>query len=733
LALFALLALTYSIIIPAFETPDEIWHYAFIQHLASGEALPVATPNSDALWRQQGTQAPGYYLAAAALTWWIDQSDFPALYARQNPHAAIGRADREANINRLVHHADEGWPWQGALLALHLARFFSVLLGVLTLWASYRTVALLLDARAALTGTAVLAFTPQFIFISAAASNDNMVNALAALVIWQLVSLLLLPPSRTTRPRRFALLGLWLGLAALSKLSALGLVGLAGLVLLGMAWQARSWRIIIDALLWIGIPVALIAGWWYARNWLLYGDLLAWNLWEANILLRVTPADAQTIAGELGSLFQSYWGLFGWLNLPYPDWVYLCFHAITLIIVIGCGVAFVQVLQHRRPRMQLDARLAAGAILLLWALLLTISWLRFMVVAPAAQGRYFFPAAPTLIFLAAVGLTVWRRWRIDTLIVVSLALLSLLTPRWLLAPAYTPPPPVVTVPAELTPVMVPFGEGVTLVAMESLQVSVLPSAMVTVTAAWRADAQPSRDLSVFVHLVDNDGLIAAQVDTMPGGGLSPTSQWRPGELRVDTYRLRIPPTAYTPNEGRIAIGLYDALVDEQPRQPVLDGGDPGPGIIHEQAFYLGRVTITPPIGQVPNQMAVDFEDNITLVGYRFSQRRFQPGDTLTVTLYWRARDIVSKEYTTFVHLLDTNFAMFGGHDGTPALATPEWMPGTILEDAHVFTVPPETPPGSYQIELGLYDSELDRLPLLDTQGAEGADRLLLGPLEVVTE
>jgi hypothetical protein len=356
-----------------------------------------------------------------------------------------------------------------------------------------------------------------------------------------------------------------------------------------------------------------------------------------------------------------------------------------------------------------------------------------MVVAPAAQGRYFFPAAPTLILLAAAGLNVWRRWRINTLIVVGLALLSLLTPRWLIAPAYTPPPPVATLPAELTPVMVPFGEGMTLVAMESLQASVLPSAIVTVTAAWRADAQPSRDLSVFVHLVDNDGLIAAQVDTMPGGGLSPTSQWRPGELRVDTYRLRIPPTAYTPNEGRIAIGLYDALVDEQPRQPILAGADPGPGVIHDQALYLGRVTITPPIGQVPNQMAVDFEDNITLAGYRFSQRRFHPGDTLTVTLYWRARDIISKEYTTFVHLLDTNFAMFGGHDGTPAIATSEWEPATILEDAHVFTVLPETPPGSYQIELGLYDSELDRLPLLDTQGAEGADRLLLGPLEVVTE
>jgi hypothetical protein len=262
---------------------------------------------------------------------------------------------------------------------------------------------------------------------------------------------------------------------------------------------------------------------------------------------------------------------------------------------------------------------------------------------------------------------------------------------------------------------------------------VLPGGVITVTAAWRADVQPSRDLSVFVHLVDNDGLIAAQLDTVPGSGLSPTSQWQPGELYIDRYIVRIPPTVYTPNEGRIAIGLYDALAAEQPRQPVLAGADPGPGTIQEQALYLGNIPIFPPAGQVPNQMAADFADNITLAGYRFSQRRFQPGDSLTVTLYWRARGPVSREYTTFVHLLGANYAMFGGHDDRPSIATVEWTPGVVVEDVHTFVVPPETPAGSYQIELGLYDEELDRLPLLTTEGAEGADRLLLGPLEAIAK
>ena len=156
LALFILLAGIYSIVVPPFETPDEIWHMAFVQHVASGQGLPVSAPNTPALWRQQGVQSPLYYLAAAALTAWIDQSDFPAIYARANPHAAIGRPDASVNRNYLVHKQDEAWPWHGALLALHIARFFSVLLGALTLWAVYRTLALIAGAPAALLGLSLI-------------------------------------------------------------------------------------------------------------------------------------------------------------------------------------------------------------------------------------------------------------------------------------------------------------------------------------------------------------------------------------------------------------------------------------------------------------------------------------------------------------------------------------------------------------------------------------------------
>ena len=147
-------------------------------------------------------------------------------------------------------------------------------------------------------------------------------------MLWRLVALVVTPPepaySRKSLGSALAL-GCLLGLALLSKLSALGLVALTGLAVLLAAWRARSWRALIGNSLAVGLPALAVAGWWYVRNWALYRDPLAWNVWQANILLRVIPAGWRTILAELGSLERSFWGLFGWLNVPYPAWVYAAF------------------------------------------------------------------------------------------------------------------------------------------------------------------------------------------------------------------------------------------------------------------------------------------------------------------------------------------------------------------------------------------------------------------------
>ena len=726
LAAFVFLAALFSIVIPPFEAPDEIWHFAFVQHLVTQRALPVAEPDTQALWRQQGTQAPGYYAGAALLTALIDQSDFPDIFARANPHRAIGEPDAAINRNYLIHHRQaERFPWRRSILALHIARFFSVFLGAVTVYAVYRTLRLLLSPEQALLGAAFAAFLPQFVFISSSVSNDNAVNAGAALVLWQLTALLA-EGGRPARRTRLLGLGVALGLALLSKLSGLGLVGVAGLAILWLAWRSRSVRLIFDAAVWTAAPAILIAGWWYVRNWRLYGDPLAWDMWEANILLRVIPAGPAQILSELGGLERSFWGLFGWLNLPYPAWLYLALRVVAIFVTVGL-LAYAARYARRVRR----ASLMPYAILLLWLLVLTVSWLRFMRVAPAAQGRYFFAALPVLGLVWALGWAGWGRFglRFAMRVTYALGLLTLATPFALIYPAYKPPPmplpdnhhiPLISFPFPLAT----FGEGrsqIKLWRAAASPKSVLPGEDVRVELAYWGYLSMADDWSLFLHLVDDAGLIVAQLDTMPGGGLRPTSGWQNG-LLFDSYTVTIPKTAYTPTRARWRIGFYNHVNGERLLRAY-----------GHHYYQFGDLFLASPGGNpdLPVPLEVRFADNVALTGYRFSNRLPVPGEEMTVTLYWTATGPVAESYTVFAHLLTGSFEMYGGADLKPAPPTNRWAAGETVQTVHTFTIPPDTPPGHYQIEIGLYTQpELRRLRVLDKVNPAQEDRLLLGPLRI---
>jgi 4-amino-4-deoxy-L-arabinose transferase-like glycosyltransferase len=745
LAGFAILAGTYSIVVPPFEAPDEIWHVGYVNYLAQGHGLPVATPNAQELWRQQGIQTPVYYAAAALLTSWIDQSDFPALYERINPHAKLGQPDATTNRNFFIHHQDESWPWHGSVLALHLARFLSVLLGVVTVYAVYRGLSLVIGPELALLGAALIALIPQFIFLSSAVSNDNAAIATSALVIWRCIALVsppevneaapVLQPQASKDLRQYLIIGCCLGLALLSKLNAIGLVGIVGLTVLIRAWERRSARVLWEAALFIGVPTILIAGWWYYRNWVLYGNPLAWNMWQANVLRRVAPAGLATIYRELGSLEWSFWGLFGWVNVGYPPWVYSAARGLELLFAAGLLIGLVRWLQ--RPAL---GKLSPGFLILLaWLVVLTISWVRFNREAPAAQGRYLFPALPAWALLMTLGLRGWRPPRgiplVNAIVLAALALIAIAAPIWVLRPAYLPPVSGV-LPADATRLDVRLGGKWAIAGVAAEPATLMPGQNARVQVAWRALAPDSTDYSVFVHLENEQGLVIAQADTMPGGGSFPTSQWLPGQERVETYEVTVPSTAYAPDRGRWVVGMYNSRTGE--RLPaVLQAnaeGIPPAASAEAGGLRFGGVDVVSRPGAVPNPLAINFLDNISLAGYSFSSREILPGQQLSVKLYWQARGPVATRYVTFAHLLDEHFNTFGGNDSRPSVPTAGWPEAGTVVDEHAFTVSSTAEPGLYQVEVGLYPpGSSDRLLLEKSPGAEGADRVLLGPIRVLAE
>ena len=123
--------------VPLFEPPDEIWHFAFADHLAKGGGLPVFAEKKSAFLREGG-QPPLYYAAVALAILPFDRSDFPSWVRFNASHPAVTRGATSDTPNVFIHTAREDWPWTGSVLAVHVARLVSLLFGALTVVGVYR-------------------------------------------------------------------------------------------------------------------------------------------------------------------------------------------------------------------------------------------------------------------------------------------------------------------------------------------------------------------------------------------------------------------------------------------------------------------------------------------------------------------------------------------------------------------------------------------------------------------
>ncbi len=104
---------------------------------------------------------------------------------------------------------------------------------------------------------------------------------------------------------------------------------------------------------------------------------------------------------------------------------------------------------------------------------------------------------------------------------------------------------------------------------------------------WLADRRPGQDWTVFVHLLDPEGQVAAQHDGVPEVGFRPTSSWAAGEVVVDTHWL-VAPGVEALDGARLSIGLYDPATGQ--RSEVVEATDlrAGPGAIDSYVLEVDQ-------------------------------------------------------------------------------------------------------------------------------------------------
>jgi hypothetical protein len=123
-----------------------------------------------------------------------------------------------------------------------------------------------------------------------------------------------------------------------------------------------------------------------------------------------------------------------------------------------------------------------------------------------------------------------------------------------------------------------------------------------------------------------------------------------------------------------------------------------------------------------------FAEPLTLAGYDLSATACAPSESLDLALYWRAAGPITRNYTVFTHLLAPDGSLVTGSDhiaGADNYPTSLWTTGTLIRNRFTLRVPLDAPPGTYSLEVGLYDAR-GRLKLADSD----TDRILLAQVVV---
>lgn len=719
--IFAVLAIGVSLANPLYESTDEIRHYRYVRIVATEHRLPIQDQEQN---RAQSHHPPLYYVTSALLTGWLPSPHDGDFQHPGNPFWGY-RSFAPGVDNKLQYWHGPAEPFHGGHSAALAARWVNVLFGIATLVVTHALALQVFGTRKstkvdsqglqtsaspqllALAATAIVALNPQFIYLSGAINNDIVAALAGASLI--LVSVRLIRTGIT--PGAVISVGVISGLALLAKLqiAALGpVVALAVVIAVRRARPMRPWPIpALRLILIVGAIAMLISGWWFIRNVRLYGEPTGMQRLSKMWGGRDALDNLWAIGQGLPQLWASLWGQFGYGQIPLPNTMYRLALIGTLLCLSGL----------LKPRKQLPSS-ATLALLVAAICLCSIVVAYYMAANPAgAMGRFLFPVLPPFAILVVLGLQQWfgDAGRTAGTLLTGMALFSAVALFGYLWPAVTYPRQQTRVSTHHEPVAT-IGDIAEVMSVEVETPEAGPGEPVWVRVNWRPLRWSEEPLVFFVHLIDEAGIVVAQRDTWPGVSRAPTTSWRADHPFVDHVRVDLPRTLYTPNTLEVRIGLYGPTLGRLPVLPAEAAAT--------DSWTIGTVRVPAPAGAWPNPVDVNFEHQIRLVGYELSPRVVRPGETITLSTIWHVSDALSGTPYLFAQVLDSEWHVWGSRDG----GHPEWRTG-IVTDTREITLIPETPEGSYPVNVGLVGDE-GRLDVIGDAGMPAGDFISLGPIGV---
>jgi len=141
-------------------------------------------------------------------------------------------------------------------------------------------------------------------------------------------------------------------------------------------------------------------------------------------------------------------------------------------------------------------------------------------------------------------------------------------------------------------------------------------------------------------------------------------------------------------------------------------------------YYLPAYAVSPVPDEIARPVALRFEGVAELIGMAPAAPRARPGETIQLSLYWRALGETERSLQSYLHSVGSDVVRRDSIPATGNLLSIDWREGETWAEHYVVTVPFDAMPQKvYPLVAGLYDPEAG-VPL----AAEDANGKLITPI-----
>jgi hypothetical protein len=147
---------------------------------------------------------------------------------------------------------------------------------------------------------------------------------------------------------------------------------------------------------------------------------------------------------------------------------------------------------------------------------------------------------------------------------------------------------------------------------------------------------------------------------------------------------------------------------------------------------ISRLAVNHP--ETDRMAAIPFGKQLSLIKHDLFEASTSPGHPILMFLYWQGHGQLSEDYSAFVHLVSSSGQLITQADyllGGWLYPTSKWPSDHITAGPTLIFVPAGTPPGEYQIRIGLYRAETGQRLLLnddfDQQDSVILENIIVNP------